>query len=143
MTEAAEIPRALAVLLLEDDPVRVVAFRERLTATGRPFVIAHHEGSAGAIDALNGNVYDLILLDHDLGGRTYVDHTNEKEDCGMRVAEYFMIRPEHVRKHGPIVVHSLNGPAAQQMVELIGDAIWAPFVWQREIWAKYMNIAPC
>jgi CheY-like chemotaxis protein len=132
--------KTLSVLLLEDDQARVVAFRERLTTSGQPFGLTHHERATDAIAELcAGKRYDLILLDHDLGGRTYVDHTDNKEDCGMRVAEYFMIRPEQVRKHGPIVVHSLNGPAAQQMVELIGEAVWCPFIWQREIWAKYIN----
>ena len=123
------------ILILEDDPLRVVAFRQRLGGHD----ITHYERSADAVEALKANTYDLILLDHDLGGRTYVDHTDAKEDCGMRVAEYFMIHPEHVRKHGPIVVHSLNGPAAQVMVELIGEAVWIPFVWQRDIWAKYLK----
>lgn len=132
--------KKLSILLLEDDAVRVVAFRKRLSATGREYELTHYEKSSEAIDALKANKYDMILLDHDLGGRTYVDHTNDKEDCGMRVAEFFSIRPEQVRQHGPIVVHSLNGPAAQQMVELIGEAIWAPFLWQREIWDKYINI---
>lgn len=129
----------LNVLILEDDPIRMVAFNERLTATGRKYTLTHFETAAETIEALKANTYDLILLDHDLGGRTYVDHTDVKEDCGMRVAEYFCINPAHVRKHGPIVVHSLNGPAAQQMVEFIGEAAWCPFVWQREIWTKYMN----
>ena len=114
----------------------MVAFRQRLSGHN----ITHVETSTEAVALLHQNVYDLILLDHDLGGKTYVDHTNQQEDCGMRVAEFFSIRPERVRTHGPIVVHSLNGPAAQQMVELIGEAIWCPFVWQREIWGKYINM---
>jgi len=124
------------ILILEDDPLRMIAFRQRLEGHS----ITHAEVAAEAIELLKKNSYDLILLDHDLGGKTYVDHTNQQEDCGMRVAEFFSIRPEQVRPHGPIVVHSLNGPAAQQMVELIGEAIWCPFVWQREIWDKYINM---
>jgi len=132
--------KRLEILLLEDDMARVVAFKKRMEQSGRDHYINHVETAVYAIDCLKVNKYDMILLDHDLGGRTYVDHTNEREDCGMRVAEYFSIRPEQVRTHGPIIVHSLNGPAAQQMVELIGEAIWAPFVWQREIWEKYITI---
>ena len=132
--------KRLEILLLEDDISRVIAFKKRLDTSGRDFNITHFERSYDAIEALKVNKYDLVLLDHDLGGRTYVDHTNDKEDCGMRVAEYFMTHPEVVRTHGPIIVHSLNGPAAQQMVELIGEAIWAPFLWQREIWEKYINM---
>ena len=81
-----------------------------------------------------------IFLDHDLGGRTYVDFNSSGEDCGMRVAEYLSIYPTKIRANGPIIVHSLNGPAAMQMVELISEAIWVPFAWQKEVWEKFIKI---
>ena len=89
---------------------------------------------------LEKHAFDLVFLDHDLGGRTFVDHTDEKEDCGMRVAEWFSIRPEKVRACGPIIVHSLNSPAAADMVGLIGECVYLPFAWQREVWGKYINV---
>lgn len=82
------------------------------------------------------------VLDHDLGGRTYVDHTDAQEDCGMRVAEWLSIRPERVRDQGPIVVHSFNGPAAQRMVELIGEAAYIPFARTCEVWRKFIRLPP-
>ena len=118
-----------------------MAFGKRMAESGKTFLLHHVEHAADAIEMLESRTFDLVLLDHDLGGRTYVDHTNDKEDCGMRVAEWFSIRPNRVRENGPIVVHSLNGPAAQVMVELIGEAIWAPFMWQDEVWRKYISIA--
>lgn len=126
------------ILILEDDPIRMVQFRVRIAASGEHSIV-HCERAAEANEALGANRFDLILLDHDLGGRTYVDHTDQKEDCGMRVAEFLSIRPERVRQHGPIIVHSLNGPAAQEMVELIAEACWIPFVWTEDVWNKFLK----
>lgn len=127
------------ILLLEDDETRVIQFRRRIEGEGVPFGLTHARTAKEAITELGSSRYDLILLDHDLGGRTYVDFGNESEDCGMRVAEWLSIRPERVSQHGPILVHSLNGPAAQQMVELISEAVWAPFLWTEPVWRKFMK----
>lgn len=128
------------ILILEDDPIRMVQFRQRLSDAGLPHTIVHCQRAAEAIAALASNRFDLILLDHDLGGRTDVDHTDTQEDCGMRVAEWFSIRPERVRMQGPIVVHSINGPAALRMVDLIGETAHIPYVWTREVWRKYIRL---
>lgn len=132
--------KTLKVLILEDDPARMVAFRKRLDESGRAYELDHSETAAGAILMLQHQRYDIIFLDHDLGGRTFVDHTNDKEDCGMRVAEWLSVRPSLVTETGPIIIHSLNGPAARIMNELIGEAASIPFVWMREVWGKYINI---
>ena len=130
----------LNVLILEDDPIRMVQFRHRLNESGMEYTLVHAETAAYAIDHLETTPFDLVLLDHDLGGRTYVDHTDGQEDCGMRVAEYLSIRPELVNKLGPIVVHSLNGPAAQSMVGLIGEASYVPFLWMDQVWNKFLKM---
>lgn len=120
--------------------MRMIQFRNRANEGGGVLKIEHRTAAAEAIELLESTRFDLILLDHDLGGRTYVDFSDEKEDCGMRVAEWFSIRPERVSQQGPIIVHSLNGPAAQQMVELIGEASWIPFVWTADVWRKFLKI---
>lgn len=123
------------VLILEDDALRMEQFKNRLQGHD----VVHVETATNAIEHLSRTRFDLVLLDHDLGGRQYVDHTDEYEDCGMRVAEWLSSDPRRVRDQGPIIVHSLNGPAAQQMVELITDAIWIPFLWSSTTWSKYVK----
>lgn len=123
------------ILILEDDPMRMVQFRKRIGEHR----IVHVETAAGAIEALGEHRFDLVLLDHDLGGRQFADHGDEKEDCGMRVAEWLSEEPRRMKTQGPVVVHSLNGPAAQEMVELITEACWIPFLWNQDVWAKFMK----
>ena len=130
----------MKVLLLEDDSTRVVQFRNRLNSEGVPYELVHVDRASDAIVAMLEQRFDLILLDHDLGGRTYVNFTDEQEDCGIRVAEWLSIRPERVNQQGPIIVHSLNGPAAMQMVELISEATWAPFLWTEPVWRKFLKM---
>lgn len=52
--------------------------------------------------------YDLVLLDHDLGGRQMEEH----EDCGTKFLELVMDR---IPANQLIVIHSFNAPAAWRM----------------------------
>lgn len=60
--------------------------------------------------------FDIVFLDHDLEG-TF--QNSREENCGMEVVR-------HICKHRPliknIIVHSLNYPAAQEMVRKLQDS---------------------
>jgi hypothetical protein len=60
---------------------------------------------------------DILFLDHDLGNEVYVD--SEREDCGMEVVRWMIEKQPIVRT---IIVHSMNTPAAQNMVAALRDA---------------------
>ena len=108
----------MKVLLLEDDSTRVVQFRNRLNSEGVPYELVHVDRASDAIVAMLEQRFDLILLDHDLGGRTYVNFTDEQEDCGVRVAEWLSIRPERVNQQGPpIITFALLFPIALTALE--------------------------
>jgi hypothetical protein len=64
------------------------------------------------IDRLKGSIdyWDVVLLDHDLGGAVYVN--SGREDCGMEVVRYIV---ENTPLIGIVVIHSWNIPAAQRM----------------------------
>lgn len=93
------------VLFLDDNNERGIAF------------LADHPGAlwlktaAGTIEALaNGERWDLVSLDHDLGDQVFVD--SNRPGCGMEVVRWIIAnRPEIDR----IVVHSWNYPAASRM----------------------------
>lgn len=71
------------------------------------------------ITQLNGK-WDIISLDHDLGGERYVD--SERMDCGMEVVRYLVEKkPEHLKKT-LFFVHSLNADAALKMLENLQSA---------------------
>ena len=61
--------------------------------------------------------WDIVMLDHDLGGKTYVD--SGREDCGMEVVRQIC---QNKKKINLIIVHTLNHPAAEEMVKKLIEA---------------------
>jgi len=70
-----------------------------------------------AIDALKNKEFDIVFLDHDLGGEHFVN--SEREDCGMEVVRWIMQNEPVIEL---IVVHSWNIPAAKRMTENLLDS---------------------
>ncbi len=73
--------------------------------------------------------WDIISLDHDLGGETYVD--SQRNDCGMEVVRYILRnRPSSLAKTR-FIIHSRNQCAAVLMAEALSSAgyhcEWEPF----------------
>ncbi|MGE5457677.1 MAG: cyclic-phosphate processing receiver domain-containing protein, partial [Methanococcaceae archaeon] len=84
--------------------------------------IHHAEHSSDAVEFLTCNKYDLICLDHDLGG-TQIDF--DPEDCGTIVAEYLNENPVE----SDVIIHSYNSEAAERMLELIPGSKYIPGLW--------------
>lgn len=78
-------------------------------------VITHQ--AADCCNLLADNEWDELYLDHDLGGGTFEP---SDEFSGMGVVEFLEQHRLHPKMH--IVVHSLNGPAAELMVARLRDA---------------------
>lgn len=96
----------MKVFILEDDLMRMKLFRQWLVELD-PKVEIH---TTDTIKGLGSFVppYDLILLDHDLGGRQMVAH----EDNGLRFAQ--LIKPL-INRQALIIVHSYNPDGARAM----------------------------
>jgi len=109
------------VLFLDDEISRRKAFRARC-----PSAILVSK-AAEAIVSLSPTKWDLVCLDHDLDD--YFD-TAEHSNTGMTVVEYIC---EKKPKISQIVVHSINVPAAEEMVRKLQDAGYqaqhVPFFW--------------
>ena len=108
----------MKILILEDDPERMKNFRNAFAKDE----IHHAEHAHDAIELLRNNTYDLICLDHDLGG-TQINF--DPEDCGTIVAQYIQEYPVDAE----IIIHSYNIPAAQAMMSLIPNARHIPEFW--------------
>lgn len=65
-----------------------------------------------AIKMLTREDFDLVCLDHDLGGRTFVD-SNDSEGTGYTVAKAIV---ENKRRPRQVVVHSFN-PVGSERIE--------------------------
>lgn len=103
------------ILIVEDQEERNKVFRmmfkgDELYITDRP---------KKAIELLNSVEFDLILLDHDLGGveRGYLD--TDDEESGYQVA---VAIPNTMNKCTTILVHSWNPHGAKMMHDHLLDS---------------------
>lgn len=113
----------MRIFVLEDDPDRIRWFCQRLISHDWQCIHTCHRESDFTPP------YDVILLDHDLGGSQMgLKHGRplsvaESEDCGMT----FLKMIEDRIGDAAVLIHSYNGPAADQMKKHYPKAILAPF----------------
>jgi len=112
----------MRVLILEDDHERHEIFREKLIGT----VCVIVETVEQAIQKLQEEQWDLLFLDHDLGGKVYVD--SSEPDTGYQVAKWLEANPSC--QPGRIILHTLNGPGAKNILQCLPHAEHLPFAWK-------------
>jgi len=119
----------MKIFLLEDDGTRTGLIREALLPSG---ITLHHtptvEGPGGAIDIFSPP-YDLMLLDHDLGGAQYVSQNDP--ETGTNFVKWLIEMHPGGSAAADTIVHSYNTGAAQWMVDTLNEngyqAIYRPF----------------
>lgn len=119
----------MRVLILEDDQMRIDEFVLRLQKQIKNIVIDITDSSTKAINFIKTNEYDVVFLDHDLGG---LQNEWDEEDCGMRVVDYIINKNIYKSKY---IIHSLNIPRANIMYNKLNDNNFIvekrPFVWKQ------------
>lgn len=114
------IPQGSRVLILEDDPRRMKEFRRRLIGTH----VVHAETASECIAVLSEDTaWDVIFLDHDLGGEQMVEGV---EGTGYEVALWIY---EHMPERPPVVIHSANPVGARRMRELLFGSVTFSCAW--------------
>ena len=110
------------LLFLDDDENRHVEMKKRVplamdASTETIYVYTVEE----CIDALeNKGPFDLVMLDHDLGGRVYV---KEVIGTGTEVAEYIRDKLDKDKRPSSIIIHSWNPPGAKRMREILSGCV--------------------
>ena len=104
----------MRILILEDDGMRVNNFIELLHVHTLDII----ENAYDAIDLLEANEYDLLLLDHDLG---------DGNGSGSLVSSFLRNNQDNPNYSADILIHSWNAPASRAMLEDLPRAVWAPF----------------
>lgn len=99
----------MKVLFLEDDEARIVIARREFV--GCSLRIART--AAEAIALLQDERFDLVSLDHDLGGKVMVA---SDADSGYAVAEWIA---ESEDWQAPVIVHSMNPVGGAKMVDVL------------------------
>ena len=111
------------ILILEDDHERHKQFKQNLI--GALVNIAETVEEAKEFLTKNGTgYYDLLFLDHDLGGLTMQP---SGPNTGFEVAQWLSQNQEY--KPESILLHSLNEEGRKNMKSLLPEAIEAPFAW--------------
>ena len=108
----------MKILIVEDDQQRIDWF-EREFKDADVVVVKEAEDGIREVEATK---YDVIFLDHDLGGRAFVE--SHDPNTGFQVALAIVKSPN---KNTPIVIHSWNPAGAGNMQSILKHAIYAPF----------------
>lgn len=104
------------VLILDDDTRRHRVLEKYARGElGDDIQVTIVETADEAIAALStGDVWEFLMLDHDLGGRVYVD--SDDPNTGFQVAKY--IRENKV-SFQRCIIHTLNDEAAHNMASAL------------------------
>ncbi len=107
----------LRLLLIEDDPDRIVCFTAWCPPDAR-LVVARGGGRAlGLLERDPGRVYAGLLLDHDLPGQAVNDA--ERHVTGTQVVQGIL---RHVDPEIPVLIHSMNRGGARRMATTLTAA---------------------
>jgi CheY-like chemotaxis protein len=112
----------LKILFLDDDLQRHRAFKNKFPQHDTTYV----ETAEAAIECFKNNEYDVACLDHDLGGRAYVNSFGE-ESTGYTVAKWLSENPD--RQPNAIYIHSFNPVGAANMHSLLPNSIIQAGIW--------------
>lgn len=121
---------SIRALVLEDDTLRIAEFEQRFAERGWTADFA--DNAIDAVKFIDENDYDIIFLDHDLGGEIYVDSGNK--NTGSEVARH--MASKETRFSGTVIVHSLNYAGSENIVGTLNRvgiyAVKAPGIWIKE-----------
>ena len=101
------------ILVLEDNPNRIAIFKTHLVNHDVDYV----DIAWDANKLLNENIYDIIYLDHDLGGHVYVVD-DDINGTGYDVAK---VIPETENKNARIIIHTYNPVGYQRMSAALNE----------------------
>ena len=104
------------VLFLDDDMTRWSQFPAVLRHKGVNLTMVSE--AEEAIAEMEQKQFNLIFLDHDLGGQVFVDNT--KFVTGLKVARWLEEHPEYLSKVMKVVIHSMNPVGSADMLNCLG-----------------------
>lgn len=114
------------VLILEDDLLRVKQFERNWSQHTLTFTDKVDE----CITLLKNNKYDIVSLDHDLGGQQMISSWGP-EETGYLVAAFLEHNPMYQPTH--IFLHSANPVGVANMQKALPRAHVTPVSWTKEL----------
>lgn len=120
----------MKILVLEDDPERIKWFQSHLKSHGS-LITTNAQTAIGALKAFD---YDLIFLDHDLGGKAFV--SSDDPETGYQVALYLSQTGSFGEN---VIIHSLNAVGAANMHQILPSAKVIPFFNLPMFWGDLLS----
>lgn len=124
------------IFILEDDESRMKFFRRgAANLFGEGVIITHANNAHAAKKVLRKHPWDLIYLDHDLGGEQMV--STKHENTGSEVARWIAENEDEITFNGTyIIIHSFNPDGARHMRDIIDRTNKFKSVLMPGIWLK-------
>ena len=116
----------MKILVVEDNPYRIKKFKSELIGCAVDYTDNAYDG----IILVREKEYDLIFLDHDLGGRELV--SSKDSNTGFQVAKAIKDTPN---ESALIIIHSANPVGAKNMQQELPQAVTVSFL--------FLNIRAC
>lgn len=118
----------MKILVLDDSVERQIAFKAWLDSDDVTCI----ETAKECIDLLDSQTWNVVFLDHDLGGETMV---SSGPGTGYEVAQWLVDHPDKIP--GQVVVHSMNPVGRNNIRQLISRVLpgveTAPGCWLRGV----------
>lgn len=111
----------LRILILDDDKNRHSQFFNKY---GAEYTITYTYDAKSCIKILEDEVFDVVFLDHDLGGKTYCA---SDENSGYAVAKWLSENPD--RCPSQCICHSLNPVGRKNICDILKNCQPYPFAW--------------
>lgn len=111
----------MKILILDDDFIRHEHFSKKFSES----ILKHVYNSEMCIEALKNEDWDVVFLDHDLGGKIYVN--SNEENTGYQVAKWLSNHKDRIPNK--IFIHSYNSVGSKNMKSLLPNSILCPGVW--------------
>ena len=115
----------MKILILEDKDERLKQFNDNLCSEDNQLMMVKE--AVYAIDYLSNEKWDVLFLDHDLGGQINV--SSENENTGSEVARFLKQHPFLIPNL--VILHSLNMIGCKYMKGLLPDSVIIPFAWTK------------
>ena len=103
----------MKIFILEDNHDRIDFFMEKFRDLGKNTVVVSEDVSTAISKYKDtGMDCDVIFLDHDLGGRVYVE--SQEENTGYQFAKWLRFNDPNIDKK-KIILHTCNSVGADNM----------------------------
>lgn len=110
------------LVILEDNPDRMEQFHKKLKDRAEIIHFEHVKEFTEYVKENKDNI-NIFFLDHDLGGKVYVD--SNEEDTGYQAALF--IKEIYGEEYPQTIIHSMNTIGAKKMKEILTKADVMPF----------------